>query len=55
MKCRLQDVVPGDIVLLHAGDVVPADLRILSSTDLVVDQSALSGESLPVSKTHRPN
>ena len=54
MKCRLQDVVPGDIVLLHAGDVVPADLRILSSTDLVVDQSALSGESLPVSKTPAP-
>ena len=50
----LQDVVPGDIVLLHAGDVVPADVRILSSTDLVVDQSALSGESLPVSKTPAP-
>ncbi|PXX06629.1 magnesium-translocating P-type ATPase [Mycolicibacterium moriokaense] len=47
----LHDVVPGDIVVLHAGDVVPADLRIVSSTDLVVDQSGLSGESLPVAKT----
>ena len=47
----LQDLVPGDIVILRTGDVVPADLRILSSTDLVVDQSVLSGESLPVSKT----
>jgi P-type Mg2+ transporter len=47
----LHDVVPGDIVVLHAGDVVPADLRIVSSTDLVVDQSVLSGESLPVPKT----
>jgi Mg2+-importing ATPase len=37
-------------VVLHAGDVVPADLRIVSSTDLVVDQAVLSGESLPASK-----
>ena len=49
-EVSLQDVVPGDVVMLHAGDVVPADLRIVSSTDLVVDQSVLSGESLPASK-----
>jgi P-type Mg2+ transporter len=45
-----QDLVPGDIVVLRAGDVVAANLRIVSSTDLVIDQSVLSGEALPVSK-----
>ncbi|WP_232006035.1 magnesium-translocating P-type ATPase [Mycobacterium sp. 852013-50091_SCH5140682] len=48
------DLVPGDIVLLCAGDVVAADVRLITSTDLVVDQSVLSGESLPVSKSARP-
>jgi Mg2+-importing ATPase len=48
-----QDLVPGDIVLLRAGDVVAADVRLVTSTDLAVDQSVLSGESLPVSKTAR--
>jgi Mg2+-importing ATPase len=46
------DLVPGDVVLLGAGDVVPADVRFVAATDLVVDQSTLSGESLPVAK-HR--
>jgi len=45
-----EDLVPGDIVILRPGDVVAADLRIISSTDLVVDQAVLSGESLPVAK-----
>lgn len=43
-------VVPGDIVMLGAGDMVPADIRLLSSKDLFVSQSALTGESLPVEK-----
>lgn len=45
-----QDLVPGDIVILRAGDVVAADLRLLSANDLVVDQAVLSGEALPVPK-----
>ena len=45
------DVVPGDIVLLSAGDVVPADLRLLSATDLKVEESSLTGESEPSSKS----
>ncbi|SFW74958.1 Mg2+-importing ATPase [Amycolatopsis australiensis] len=44
------DLVPGDVVLLRRGDVVPADVRVVTATDLVVDQSALSGEALPVPK-----
>jgi Mg2+-importing ATPase len=47
----VEDVVPGDLVVLQAGDIVPADLRILSGNDLVIDQTALTGESLPAAKS----
>lgn len=46
----LDQVVPGDVVLLGPGDLVPADLRLLTSTDLRVDQAVLTGESLPAIK-----
>lgn len=44
------ELVPGDIVLLQSGDKVPADLRLLSTRELQVDESTLTGESVPVHK-----
>ena len=45
-----RDVVPGDMVRLSAGDLVPADARLVQTRDLYVQQSALTGESLPAEK-----
>ena len=45
-----RSLVPGDIVLLEAGDTVPADLRAVNLVNFLVDESALTGESVPVSK-----
>jgi len=45
-----EELVPGDIVLVESGDKIPADLRLLTTHDLEVDESLLTGESLPVLK-----
>lgn len=50
----LRDLVPGDIIKLAAGDMIPGDVRLLSSKDLFVSQGSLTGESLPVEKSHDP-
>jgi len=44
------DLVPGDVVFLRAGSIVPSDARLIESDDFFVDQSALTGESLPCEK-----
>ncbi len=43
-----RELLPGDVVKMNIGNVVPADVRILDGTELLVDQSAVTGESLPV-------
>ncbi|MCG5548235.1 cation-transporting P-type ATPase [Halorhodospira halochloris] len=49
-----ETLVPGDVVMLEAGDRVPADVRILRGHNLRVDEAVLTGESVPVEKTDEP-
>jgi Mg2+-importing ATPase len=51
VEVAIEGIVPGDIVLLHAGDVVPGDSLLLESNNLFVNEAALTGETFPVDKT----
>ena len=50
VKIPAQDLVPGDVIVLHTGDRVPADARLLEAINLQVEEAALTGESVPVEK-----
>ncbi len=49
-----RELVPGDIILLEAGDIIPADVRIIESHGFQVDESALTGETIAVAKSSAP-
>jgi len=50
VEIPVEDVVPGDIVILNAGDVIPGDCLLLESKDLFIDEATLTGETYPVEK-----
>ncbi len=53
-EVKVNEIVPGDIIDLYAGDMIPADIRIISCKDLFINQSSLTGESFPVEKISSP-
>jgi len=50
LELPIKQLVPGDLIVLSAGDMIPADCRVLSAKDLFVSQAAMTGESMPVEK-----
>ncbi|HTX86774.1 MAG TPA: magnesium-translocating P-type ATPase [Candidatus Nanoarchaeia archaeon] len=53
-EIKISQVAVGDIIFLNSGDLVPADCRVISAKDFFVNQSALTGESIPSEKFERP-
>jgi Ca2+-transporting ATPase len=53
-RIATKDIVPGDIVLIEAGDKIPADARIVENANLQTDEAPLTGESVPVAKETKP-
>lgn len=52
-KIKSTEVVPGDIIILNPGDMISADVRFIQTEHLMIDESVLTGESAPVSKTDK--
>jgi P-type E1-E2 ATPase len=50
VEIPIEEIVPGDLVALSAGDMIPADLRLLSAKDMFINQSTLTGEAMSVEK-----
>jgi Mg2+-importing ATPase len=55
IEVPIRELVPGDVVVLSAGDMIPADLRVLSAKDLFINQAAITGESMPGEKFVQPS
>lgn len=54
IKLLKEELVPGDIVVLYPGDIIPADVRFINEQNLLVDESIVTGESVPVKKQSEP-
>jgi len=54
VEIPIEELVPGDVVRLSAGDMIPADLRVLAAKDLFLNEAALTGEAMPVEKSAAP-